>query len=185
MMRCAIALLAPLLATAQSFEGDWHAQSGDVVLEIHIVKSRRGYTGELRNIEYPDRVVPLAGIVARKNTIRFETPAVRATFDGVFKDADSIDGEWTQAGSRSELQFVKGKWTPALEEGRPVPLSLDIEVRTPPTAAPAGGAYYLGYELHLNNFGSRSVGINGVGGWRAEKRGGLQGGTVGEGRGIG
>src|SRR5215510_8928173 len=141
MIRRLIVLLIPTAIAAQSLVGDWHTGKTDTPLEIHISKSRRGYIGEVRNMDYPEVALPLAGIVAQKHTLRFEVPAAKAAFEGTLKDATTLEGSWTQPGIHSMLRFERGKWTPALAAGRPFPPNLDIQVRAPPTPVPAGGAY--------------------------------------------
>jgi len=162
-------LLIPAAMVAQSIEGDWNVKTRDVALEIHISKSGRGYTGQLRNMDHPEVAIPLAGIVARRGRIRFEVPVVKAAFEGTLKDSTSLEGAWTQAGIHSALRFERGKWTPTLAVGHPFPPNLDIQVRMPPTPVPAGGAYYSVYELHLNNFNSRRIDVRRVEVWGSEK----------------
>ena len=64
-------LLIPAAMVAQSIEGDWNVKTRDVALEIHISKSGRGYTGQLRNMDHPEVALPLAGIVARGGRIPY------------------------------------------------------------------------------------------------------------------
>ena len=169
MIRSLAALLMPATMIAQSVAGNWHTKQQEAAVEIQITKSGRGYTGQLRNMDYPDAAVPLTGIVVQRGNLHFEVPVVKATFQGTLKDGTTLEGTWTQPGIQSTIRFERGNWTPTLASGNPFPPNLDIQVRMPPTPFPAGGAYHSVYELHLNNFGSRWIDVRRVEVWGSER----------------
>jgi hypothetical protein len=175
MIRAAAALFFPAALIGQSFVGDWHAKADDIVLQIHIEKSGRGYSGEIRNMAYPDGVLPLTGIVVTKASIHFEAPMVKASFDGELTKSQSIEGNWKQPGISSSLRFERGKWTRTVVSSRPLLTNFDVHVRPQPIAVPAGGAYYCAYELHLNNFSSRRIDVQRVEVWAKERLISLEG----------
>lgn len=129
-MKCILILasliLAPCLATAQdvAIAGDWQGTiktgMGELRLVLHVTKNADGTLKA--SVDSPDQNaagVPIDAITLDANKLRFSSSALKATYEGTLKGADSINGNWSQ-GQKLPLDFKKTT-TPLKTVHKPAP----------------------------------------------------------------
>lgn len=136
----ALTLLAASLGHAQDITGDWQGTirtgMGELRLVLHVAKNTDGTLKAA--VDSPDQNaagVAIDSITLEGNKLKFSSAPLKASYEGILKGTDSINGNWTQ-GQRLPLDFKKttspvktvhkpaipsdidGKWDGVLDTGQ-------------------------------------------------------------------
>ena len=155
-------------------EGTWKGTLGSGASSLHLVlritkSPDGGYAGSLDSVDQ-HATIPIERISVTGDSVRFELPAVGATFEGTLNPARTELAGFLTQGSRKTLVFTREAAAPAttrpalaattrtIDAAFPLGLPLDLQVPVRPTPFLGNdGRTYVVYELHVTNLGDKNV----------------------------
>lgn len=101
-------------ATGSGISGTWRglivAGPHKLRLVLRIESTGSGYDGVVENLDQGGGEVPIIDVVlADDGSVSFSIPEAQSTYRGsVSEDGSSISGNWDQAGTQFEVEFLRG-----------------------------------------------------------------------------
>lgn len=103
----ALATLATLPCSAQSFCGWWSTKVAGIPISIHLDGPDRFLTGHLYSPTQTSDSILINKIVATGDSIRLKSKALKARFEGALISPDSICGIFSQGGASFDVILIK------------------------------------------------------------------------------
>lgn len=159
-------------ALAQGLEGKWqgtlNAGTVQLRLALAIEKAADGtYSGTMDSLDQ-GATIPIDTITATGKKVRLELKPIKGVYDGSFsEDRSELRGTWTQNGTTLPLGFKRGAKPEPPK--RPTNVEVDVQVPKTPTVVRSKDGNLLVYELHITNFGQKTLTLTGVEVWNDGK----------------